>query len=300
MDVNKYTRKRKTAIALAILLWVFSLLMIIIGVPISLSGVFAAIFLPLSLIVTIVSYAYCIKIAKYYKQIIVRDAFKVYNFDYYCRQDGLKQKSIPYNIEEDEFYSLSFFNKTSGNTYYTNDLVVGEYENVSFRSVDVYCYYVVNTGKTTTIVKLFKGRVYAFNLQSDNNFKLVIREESDTLNSISDKSLEEIEFESIDANKKFNFYTNDKHLAFYYIKPNIIENLLKLENYFKGKLFVTIVNGSLYVGKDDDVDSFELKIDTTYEALHEEIEDEIDFIKLTRNSFNFDKAKPKQKELKIK
>ena len=174
MNISNYTIKRKTAICFVILFWVLTILMIIFGSFTDKSGIFAAIFIPISIIVTVISFLYRDNVSKHYKQIVLKDAFSVHDFDYYCDQRGLSKGRIPYNIEEKEFFSLSFVNEEIDYTYTTNDLLVGECENVGFRSVDVNCYYNDDDDKIT----LFFGRVYAFNLQADKDLKLVIKEKS--------------------------------------------------------------------------------------------------------------------------
>lgn len=198
-----------------------------------------------------------------------------YTFHNHIR--GLQKQQIDHNFLDSEFYQLHFVDKIKGNRFETHSLITGSYRNVPFRSIDVNCYYVVNTGKSSHRVTLFQGRIYSLNLKTVPDFTLTVREEGNRFTS-KPKKLESVEYESIEFNKKFNVYTTHPELAFTYIKPQTMEKILRLEKMFQGKLLLSIHDGQVYFGKYDNRLHFKIKSATTEADMKHMITEEQEFV----------------------
>ena len=132
------------------------------------------------------------------------------------------------------------------------------------------------------------GRVYSFNLKSDNNFKLIITKENNY------SSLKKLDIDLLD----YNVFTNDIDLAKKYIKTDeFIEKIKKIEHY--GELFFEVFNGSLYLIIDGITNSFEI-INREYNDIANDVEREIFIMNNVIDSFKFEFKPKEMKPLKIK
>lgn len=264
------------------IIWIPVVIMIIACLVISFFTTAGLLILILAVIYLIVGYVLRDRVVKKYKNIIIKEEFEKNGLSYISGKCVYKNIDVSNNIVAEEFYSSHIINKTTGNTFVSNDLVYGTVDNHFYRSIDIYCYYIVSTGKTTVTIPLFNGRFYAIDFSFEDDFELVIRE---TKEKIKDEEFEEIKFESIDFDKKYKVYSSDELKAFKYVKPQTIEKIEQLEKVFEGKLFVGIHNSKVYVGKYDNINRFETNCLYSEDILQKSIKEEIDFVKKCINVF---------------
>lgn len=190
----------------------------------------------------------------------------------------------------------------TGDVYNSNDLTTGKYKDVGFTQADVQ----IQTESTdsdgnTTYVTIFKGRFMIFEFPKKFSFRLEVVEKwfgaslIPGRNSQTGRKFEKIEVESDEFNKIFKTYAEDGFEAFYLLDPAFINNILELDQQYKGKLLLGFMDNKLLVGLNDNKDAFEAP--GAFKKLDEQIETEkiareinlitsfIDKLKLDRKLF---------------
>ncbi|MBQ2695280.1 DUF3137 domain-containing protein [Candidatus Saccharibacteria bacterium] len=153
----------------------------------------------------------------------------------------------------------------TGDVYRSNDLVHGEYNNVSFTQADVTIEEVRKTkdadGHTETkIITIFNGRYLIFTFPKKFDYKMVISFNGygeSYINPKTKRGLRRIETESTEFNKRFLVYAEDEFEAFYILNPTFIENLEKLGQQYDNNLVLYFSDNKLYIGLNDNGDIFE-------------------------------------------
>lgn len=216
---------------------------------------------------------------------ILKPLLEQQGYTFHNHIKGLQKQQIESNFLASEFYQIHFVDKVRGNDFVTQNLITGLHQEIPFRSIDVHCSYEDNGGENSTTITLFRGRIYTLDLKTIPNFTLVVREEK-SLFRTKPKGLQEVEYESLAFNKKFNVYTTHPELAFTYIKPQTMEKIFHLEQRFQGKLLLSINNGHVYFGKYDNKEHFKIKVATPTEEIQKMIFEEQQFLSYLYDIFN--------------
>ena len=283
MNDTSYKLNKVVYRALELVLPLSGILILIIALVLDLD--YSNVLITISIIIFVLSVGYFV-LANYlvrnlvnrYKEIVIQDAFTSRNFLYYSRQTGINDKN-KYVFTQNEFESLNYFKGNDELTFNKNELVVGDVRDVDFRSMDYK--YLTSTNRPTNY-----GRIYSFNLRSDNDFVFLMQKDNCS-------SLKKLDIKY----KDYNFYTNNVDKALNVINiDKIAENLEKIENY--GSLFIKVLNGSLYLIIDKK-ETFVIE-NRTYNDITDDIEREIYIINLIIESFKFKPKIHKTKQLKIK
>lgn len=284
MNDSKYKIRLYAYYGICLFLFLLAILLLILGI--TTKNVGGMVFIIISIVLFVVGVAYLSvlhllinSLKNRFKEFVIMDAFQTYDFYYCSRQTGIKNNK--YAILEDEFLSLNYYKTTDDFTYFINELVVGSVRDIQFRSNDYsYLSSVKNSKKC--------GRIYSFNLKSDNEFKLVITKDNNY------SSLKKLDIDL--AN--YNAFTNNIELAKKYIKTDEFNaKINKIDHY--GDIFIEVLNGSLYLIIDGIKNSFEI-VNREYGDIANDVEKEIFIMNNIIDSFKFE-FKPKEvKPLKIK
>ena len=81
-------------------------------------------------------------------------------------------------------------------------------------------------------------------------------------------NLEKVEMEDVNFNKRFVVRSTSPHDAFYVLTPQMMQRLTYLEQTY-GRITMVIVNGKLYIGIDNRMDSFDPQYMKPIEYLRE-------------------------------
>ena len=157
--------------------------------------------------------------------------------------------------------------------FYSNDLIIGEYNGVDFRLSDVTLQRVTSNGKTTTVTTYFRGPVMVFDFHKQTDGKLIVQE---TMRGELFTKYKRIKLESVSFNKTFHTYSTKDQLAFYILTPHFMERLLRLEDEVDGNFYFSFIDGKMYVALYNNKDLFEFNMFGTingkiYERFYYEI-----------------------------
>jgi hypothetical protein len=161
--------------------------------------------------------------------------------------------------------------------FYSNDLILGEYQGVDFRLSDVTLQRVTSNGKTTTVTTYFRGPVMVFDFHKDTDGKLIVQE---TMRGELFTKYKRIKLESVAFNKTFHTYSTKDQLAFYILTPHFMERLLRLEDEIGGNFYFSFIDGKMYVALYNNKDLFEVNMfGTINEKIYEQFYYEIKIVK---------------------
>lgn len=208
----------------------------------------------LSLTLVIISYYSFRPLAIKFKDQYVNQALKelgieaTYNAKYGMTKDDASESGV-----------IQFQSK-----YSSEDLVEGIIDQKRFRFSDVHVQKRVKTGKSTTYITTFKGRLYQF--ESDKIAKVPVYIYPNRRKYLPMFSSEKkVELESINFNNTFDVYSTDEHTAFYVITPKLIEKIQELNKKYD-KLAISYKGNQLYVSVDTRIDYFKVSLFHPIEA----------------------------------
>ncbi len=171
--------------------------------------------------------------------------------------------------------------------YSSEDLITGEFDGVGFKCSDVHQQDVRSSGKHTTVVTIFRGRVYEFDFFKNFKYNLLLLQ---PYNYRPFESYKKIKLESNLFNSEFKVYAKDEHEAFYILTPHFMERLLVLDRKYRDKISFSFNNNNLFIAVDNRIDTFDIKAFTPVskdliDSYVEEFKDMKEFITLlTLNS----------------
>lgn len=163
-------------------------------------------------------------------------------------------------ISENEVYDSHVLKKED--IFKSEDMISGEFEGVKFRSSDVVLKDIRRYGKTTTIVTVFKGRVYEFefNKRFKSNLLLIQPGKFRIFGP-----WRKIKMESIKFNSELKVYAENDHEAFYILTPHFMEKLLYLDKKYRDKINFSFINNKLYIAVNSGRDTFDLSLFMEFE-----------------------------------
>lgn len=130
-----------------------------------------------------------------------------------------------------------------GTHYESDDSFKGKYKNVPFEAAEIYTYHEAYRDDEYKTVVDFYGHYYIFEFNKKFKGDIKVFPENKVLKpkekgtKIADLDLENDEF-----NKKFKVITEDKHLAYYILTPQLMEKMLKLDEQLMDVSFAFIDN----------------------------------------------------------
>jgi len=197
-----------------------------------------------------------------------------------------------YGLTQAQVYSSEFIKRAD--RFHTEDFLSGSMDGVEFISSDVkleerHIRHTKN-GTEEYYETYFLGRLFKFEFnKSFDGYLQVLEGAKPTKN----RKYTKVKLESIQFNKKFKTYATSEHSAFYVLTPHFMEALMKFEQENKGKIYFSFIDSTLYIGINNFVDTFELKMfrkldNTVFESFKKEllvIKEVITELKLNNNIF---------------
>lgn len=150
-----------------------------------------------------------------------------------------------------------------GNTYSSNDLLSASYKGIGFMQADVNIQNVTSNGKTTTTTTYFKGRWIVCDFIKNFDGYHQIRSNGSFFNNKKPRKFfgtktKEIDFESVDFNKKFSCYTNDEKEAYYLITPEYMEKMTNFQEFVNCEVVYGFINNKLHIAIYNNQNAFEM------------------------------------------
>lgn len=148
--------------------------------------------------------------------------------------------------------------------FFSANLMEASYKGIAFKksSYDLQKKHTSTDSKghtTVTYVTYASGTMYCFHFERD--FKQIVKvlEKEGVLSfGMSEKGLSKVETEFIQFNKKFKVLASDETLVFYLLTPQIQENIMKLEQAYKGGFYLAYMGDELYVAINDSGESMSI------------------------------------------
>lgn len=180
--------------------------------------------------------SYC---KKNLEQMVMNDTYKDIKFEY-----------IPENgCSFGEMNNINIFKKPD--EFHASDTVRGVYKDVEFVLSDyvfvVITYTYDSKGNRHENRHVYPGRYMFFNLERNFDAGISICDRGANSEVFNMRLFnEQVEFESIDFNKKFVVTSNNKNKAFKLIRPKEIINLLDIKNKYRGHIVNVLKDKSIY------------------------------------------------------
>lgn len=143
--------------------------------------------------------------------------------------------------------------------YSSEDLLMGEWENVAFKTADVVLKDVRSNGKSTTVVTVFQGRVIRLDFDQPFETDLCLIQQR-FVSGWAYPGFERIKTESIDFNDAFSIFTKNDLGAFKILKPDFMERLMELDQKFNDQISISFLSNKLYIALKTNRDTFDLDL----------------------------------------
>lgn len=164
--------------------------------------------------------------------------------------------------------------------FYSEDMIIGEFDGVKFCSSDLHLQDVRSTGKSSSTVTVFKGRFYEFDFNKPFRHNLLILQQNQYRPF---SGFNKVKMESIHFNSELKVYAKNEHEAFYILTPQFMEKLIELDRKYNDKISFSFKNNKLYIAIDNRRDNFDIQAfkrvdETIFDEYLEEFNDMKDFI----------------------
>lgn len=142
--------------------------------------------------------------------------------------------------------------------YDSEDLLMGEYENIRFQISDVCTRKMVRMSKKNRVEEIFSGQMICldqFDDKKKSNGHVQIFEKKFMSNMIGWKAENEIHTENEVFNSHFSVFAHDEHNAYYILTPQLMEKIMHFADVMNGqvsfvfwdeKLFVAVRRDSMF------------------------------------------------------
>ncbi len=162
--------------------------------------------------------------------------------------------------------------------FHSEDLITGTLDGKHFECADVHLQDVRSTGKSTTVVTVFRGLFFIIDSKKDYKAGTYIMPNHTLFFSMMN-NLKKMEMEYIKFNQAFDVFGADEVETFELIKPRFMERILDfyLEN---NKIRLGFQNNKIYISIDKRKDMFDLKPFFPVDSMFfDEIETDIQLIR---------------------
>lgn len=175
--------------------------------------------------------------------------------------------------------------------YSSEDLFMGEYQGVGFKSADVTLKEVRSTGKSTTVVTVFQGRVIRLDFEQPFVTDLCLSQQR-FLTTWSFPGYGKIKTESIDFNQAFTIFSKSDLGAFRILKPDFMEKLMDLDQNMKDQISISFLHNRLYIALKTNKDTFDFTLksgipDNPLLEINENVELIKDLVELFQSNGSF-------------
>lgn len=259
--------KQKISIYVSLSILLLSIIFLIFGI-IYLNGILFILFiisLVASLCVYFISYATNNKkYLEYSRNDILSEALKFnYGDDYIFKEDEgvdleiLKDSGIinnPYDYVSEKFLSSTYKNVKFISSRYRLDYM------------HIVTYSDKNGVHTREEINHYYGKFIRYEVKRNNNCYLSILEKGATKSEPykNNRIGKEIEFESINFNKKFNVRSTDESKAMYLITPQVQCDLYDFDNAFLSNLMCVLCDRFIYIFMDSALETSKIGLYTKF------------------------------------
>lgn len=182
---------------------------------------------------------------RFKEQYVKQELKKVFPNSTYYPSSGFTEQQV--------IDSKLLFNR---DRFYSEDMIIGEFEGVRFLCSDVKQQEVRKSGKHTHVVTVFQGRFYEFDFPKEFMYNLLLIQPG---NFRPFESYNKIKMESIQFNSELKVYAMDDHEAFYILTPQFMEKLLVLDRKYQDKISFSFLNNKLFIAIDTRKDYFDIQ-----------------------------------------
>lgn len=144
---------------------------------------------------------------------------------------------------KEEFRAARLIRWRSDFSYWSEDLITGQYEGVEFKQSDVRITHTTGGDNKKTVVDV-DGRLVQFHYRKTMNSRILIV--TDTHDAVLEQGLSKVEMEDVDFNRKFDVYSKDGHSVYYLLTPPFMEYLKKLCE-FDRNIYISFDGEDLYI-----------------------------------------------------
>ena len=165
--------------------------------------------------------------------------------------------------------------------YDSEDLLLGEYENVRFKISDVTTYEMVRIKKRKHLEELFSGQMLCleqFDDRKKSNGHIQIFEKKFMSPMIGWKAEHDIHTEHETFNSRFSVYATDDHNAYYILTPQRMEKIISFADVVNGQVSLVFRDEKLFVAVKRD-SMFDANIDKPVAEQTAKITEDAEFIK---------------------
>lgn len=160
-------------------------------------------------------------------------------------------------FNQDEIYASKLLRKAD--RYYSEDLITGQYQDITFRSADIRLQEWRSTGKSATLVTVFLGRVYQFSFPEAFPTNMVIMKHQ-IGSGFGFNQYHKIKTESVEFHEEFDVYAKNELKSFEMLTPPIMERLIEMNRKYYEKIRFSFVKNDLYISIDNRVDTLDIKL----------------------------------------
>lgn len=202
-----------------------------------------------------ITYALTTKVRREYKEAFL-ELFVKKEFEQHFENVAVNSTGFDKDVIFNEGLILT------GNRYYSNDCITGEYKGMSFSKADVLIQQVTSNGKTSTTTTYFNGQV--INVDGLNKMVQRVYVENNALKTpsrsgfFSKSEFEKVDTESVVFNGLFDVFARDAHDAFYVLTPHVMERFISFPR--KTGFGVSLNDHSAQLALDTGRDSLESSI----------------------------------------
>lgn len=168
--------------------------------------------------------------------------------------------------------------------YDSEDLLMGEYENIRFQISDVCTRKMVRMSKKNRVEEIFSGQMICLDQFDDtkrSNGHIQIFEKKFMSNMIGWKAENEIHTENEIFNSRFSVFAHDEHNAYYILTPQRIEKIMHFADVMNGQVSFVFRDEKLFVAVRRD-SMFDASIDEPVSKQTKNITEDAEFIQMAK------------------
>lgn len=226
--------------------------------------------------------------------IIVKHAYDKFNLSFkskYVQQvissiEGLeKLEYVPKGgFTWDDVRNAAAVNCGDKRYYDSEDLLMGEYENIRFQISDVCTRKMVRMSKKNRVEEIFSGQMICLDQFDDtkrSNGHIQIFEKKFMSNMVGWKAENEIHTENEIFNSRFSVFAYDEHNAYYILTPQRIEKIMHFADVMNGQVSFVFRDEKLFVAVRRD-SMFDASMDEPVSKQTKNIIEDAEFIQMAK------------------
>ena len=226
--------------------------------------------------------------------IIVKHAYDKFNLSFkskYVQQvissiEGLeKLEYVPKGgFTWDDVRNAAAVNCGDKRYYDSEDLLMGEYENIRFQISDVCTRKMVRMSKKNRVEEIFSGQMIClvqFDDTKRSNGHIQIFEKKFMSNMIGWKAENEIHTENEIFNSRFSVFAYDEHNAYYILTPQRMEKIMYFADVMNGQVSFVFRDEKLFVAVRRD-SMFDASMDEPVSKQTKNIIEDAEFIQMAK------------------